>query len=112
MELLEKYGTNFILFSAHVLELFGAVVIIFFAVYAFVDYFRHPLKSKNIEHIRLDLAKRLALGLEFKMGAEILKTVVVSTMDEILILAAIIALRIILNLIIHWELKHFEREQN
>jgi uncharacterized membrane protein len=112
VELLENFTVSFILFSSHVLELFGAFIIISFAVYAFVNHFRNPLTNKNIEPIRLALAKRLALGLEFKMGAEILKTVVVSTMEEVLILAAIIALRVILNLIIHWEIKNVERQHN
>ncbi len=110
MELLEHYIVNFILFSSYILELFGAFIIILFAIYAFVGYYRKPLTDQKIEPIRLALAKRLALGLEFKMGAEILKTVVVRTMDDVLILAAIIALRVILNLIIHWELKNSEKE--
>ena len=47
----------------------------------------------------------LALGLEFKMGAEILKTVLVRSMNEIFILGAIILLRALLSLMIHFEIK-------
>ena len=39
------------------------------------------------------------------MGAEILKTVIVRSLDEMYILAAIILLRTILAFVIHWEIK-------
>lgn len=111
METLENFTRSFILFSSSILEVFGAFIIVFFAIYAFVDYLRNPLTENN-EPIRLSLAKRLALGLEFKLGAEILRTVVVRTMDEILVLTAIIVLRGIMNFIIHWEIKNVERQHN
>ncbi|MCC8017834.1 MAG: DUF1622 domain-containing protein, partial [Lachnospiraceae bacterium] len=59
---------------------------------------------------RLRLAKGLALGLEFKMGSEILRTVVLRSMDELLIVAGIIALRVALTLLIHWEIKNEEAD--
>ena len=55
--------------------------------------------------IRIELANALALGLEFKMGAEILKTVLVRSFSEIYILGAIILLRALLSLMIHFEIK-------
>ncbi|MGI6574377.1 MAG: DUF1622 domain-containing protein [bacterium] len=45
------------------------------------------------------------------MGAEILRTVVVRTIDEIIVLGAIIALRGILNLLIHWEIHNMEKHK-
>ena len=55
--------------------------------------------------IKLALGNSLALGLEFKMGAEILKTVTIRTIDEIMILGAIIVLRALLSVLIHYEVK-------
>ena len=51
------------------------------------------------------LAKGLAMGLEFKLGSEILRTVVVREFSEIATVAAIIALRAALTFLIHWEIK-------
>ena len=48
------------------------------------------------------MAKGLAMGLEFKMGSEILRTVVVREWKEIGIVAGIIALRAALTFLIHW----------
>ena len=47
----------------------------------------------------------MALGLEFKLGSEILRTVVVRDLSEIATVAAIIALRAALTFLIHWEIK-------
>lgn len=60
------------------------------------------------EQTRITLAKGLAMGLEFKLGSEILKTVVVREWTEIATVAGIIALRAALTFLIHWEL----REEN
>ena len=46
-----------------------------------------------------------ALGLEFKLGSEILRTVIVRQLSEIATVAAIIALRAALTFLIHWEIK-------
>ncbi len=57
------------------------------------------------EELKLQLAQALALSLEFKLGAEILKTVLVRTTDEFIVLAAIVILRVILTVVIHWEIR-------
>lgn len=58
---------------------------------------------------KIYLAKGLAMGLEFKMGSEILRTVVVREWKEIGLVAGIIALRAALTFLIHWEIKEEER---
>ena len=54
---------------------------------------------------RLQLAKGMALGLEFKL----LRTVIVREFREIWLVGAIILLRASLTLLIHWEIKNEER---
>ena len=58
---------------------------------------------------RLYLARGLAMGLEFKLGSEILRTVVVRQWSEIAIVAGIIILRAALTFLIHWEIKQEEK---
>ena len=55
--------------------------------------------------VRLTLAKGIALSLEFKLGGEVLRTVIVREWSELAVLGAIIALRGALTLLIHWEIK-------
>lgn len=59
---------------------------------------------------RIYLAKGLAMGLEFKLGSEILRTVIVREWKEIAIVAGIIALRAALTFLIHWEIRQEENE--
>ena len=64
--------------------------------------------KKNLD-LQFHLASGLATGLEFKMAAEILKTVLVRELSELLILGAVILLRAILSVLIHFEMKKSEK---
>ena len=63
---------------------------------------------KRRPHIRLYLAQGISLALEFKLGGEVLRTVVVREMSELLTLGLVILLRGALTLILHWEIKNEE----
>ena len=52
------------------------------------------------------MAEGIALSLEFKMGSEVLRTVVVREWEELGILGAVILLRGLLTFLIHWEIKN------
>ena len=84
------------------LELFGVIVLVYTAVKCFIQWIHHDSK------LRLDLAQGIALSLEFKMGSEVLRTVVVRQWAELGILGAVIVLRGLLTFLIHWEIKHEE----
>ena len=97
----------------HLLEAMGTFIIIFGAGKAFFQYIKAATKAEEKlinPSIKIDLANALALSLEFKLGAEILKTVIVRTLDEMYILASIVALRAILTFVIHWEIKSETKE--
>lgn len=87
-----------------VLEIMGIVVIAIGCLKAFYHYMKAYITNRQYP-LRIELANALALGLEFKMGAEILKTVLVRNLNEIFILGAIILLRALLSLMIHFEIK-------
>ena len=46
---------------------------------------------------------------KFKLGSEILRTVIVRELSEVILVAAIIAIRAALTFLIHWEIKIEER---
>lgn len=83
------------------MELFGVCVLVYTAIKAFIQWVR-----QNNEHLRLNLAQGIALALEFKMGGEVLRTVVVREWEELGILGAIILLRGLLTFLIHWEIEN------
>lgn len=92
------------------LELIGIIVIVFGTIKA-VAYFFSDVWMKKHHNIRIGLGNSLALALEFKMGAEIIKTVVVREMKELAILAIIIGLRAVLAVLIHWEIKTERKDE-
>ena len=67
---------------------------------------------KKKVNFQVDLAMGLAVGLEFKMAAEILKTVLLQSLDEIYMLGAVILLRALLSLLIHFELNAHKKKEN
>ena len=80
-----KLVDNILPYIISCLELIGIVVITAGAVYAFYCCLRSISGKSGIEY-RLILLNAMALGLEFKMAAEILKTVLVHTFEELLML--------------------------
>ena len=58
------------------------------------------------------MADGLATGLEFKLGAEILKTLLVEDIDELLVLGAVFILRALMSILIHFELKHTDKDDD
>jgi uncharacterized membrane protein len=88
-------------------ELMGSCVVAVSALSAFGRWLRR-LVTGNMGDIKFRLAAGLALSLEFKMAAEILKTVQIHDLGELTVLAIVIALRAVLSLLIHFEMRHKE----
>ena len=104
--LFEQLFHTTIAFIVHLLELMGVIVILFGATRDFILYF-----TRCAVNIRLDLARSLALGLEFKLGGEILRTVIARDLREIAAVGAIILLRAALSFLIHWEIRHIDEDE-
>lgn len=85
-------------------ELMGIFVVTISALKAFFQYCA-SLVTHLPRNIKFDLADGLATSLEFKMAAEILKTVLVRDLNELLVLGAVILLRALLSVLIHFEMR-------
>jgi len=86
----------------------GAVVIFSGALVGFVRFVRVAIRSRRAESfvpVRLDLGRFLALGLEFQLGSDLLRTAVAPTFREIGQLAAVAAIRTSLNFFLAREIK-------
>ncbi len=99
LEIIEKYFVYFLEYCIIFIELVGALVLVYTVVKTVVGILR---KKRGI---RLALAEGIALALEFKMGGELLRTVIVREWSEILILGSVILLRAALTFLIQWEIK-------
>jgi len=102
MEILKMLLNNFVEIAIMLFEFIGVIIITLTGIKGIIEYM-----TKNPQ-TRLNLAKGLAMGLEFKLGSEILRTVVVREFSEILLAGGIILLRSALTFLIHWEIKNEE----
>lgn len=95
--------------TASTLELIG-IIIIFIGSFRALFRVIGCLIKKQPLNIVIELGKALALALEFKMGAEIIKTVIIHDLEELAILGVVIVIRALLAVIIHWEIRLEEKE--
>ena len=100
-ELLEEVLSSIVLISTSLMEFIGVCVLVYTAIKSFWLWVK-----KDGSNVRLILAQGIALALEFKMGGEVLRTVVVREWAELGILGAIIVLRGLLTFLIHWEIEN------
>ena len=96
--------------SALTLEFIGVLIIIIGSAKSLI-HLSHGLIRHRTINIVVELGKTLALALEFKMGAEIIKTVIVHDLNELAVLGVVIAIRALLAFLIHWEMKMEKNEE-
>ena len=101
--LIEGIFTWIVQYGILVIELIGVGVLVFTIIKALVRMI------KKDKRVRLDLAEGIALALEFKMGGELLRTVIVREWQELLILGAVILLRAALTFLIQWEIRLYKK---
>ncbi len=97
-------------------EIAAALVIGVAVVQAVAGYVRQLFARADprmdaAEPIRLRLGRMLALGLEFTVASDILRTAVAPTRQDILNLAAIVLLRSLLNYFLEREIRQGEQRR-
>ena len=97
--LLEENFTVLVEYLILFVEFVGVLVVVGAIIKGIID------AIKKDEHMRLNLVEGIALAMSFKIGGELLRTVVVRNWDEILLLAAVILLRAALTFYIQWEIR-------
>lgn len=90
--------------AALTLEFIGVAIIVIGSIKSLVQLINNLIRHRRI-NIVIELGKTLALALEFKMGAEIIKTVIVHDLNELAVLGIVILIRALLAFLIHWEMK-------
>lgn len=91
-----------------IVEAAAAVVIFTGAMTALARFVVRAIKTRDAESfvpVRLDMARFLALGLEFQLAADLLRTAVAPSFTEIGKLAAVAAIRTGLNFFLAREIR-------
>ncbi len=102
MEHIELFFHNIVRIGIWLMELSGVLIVIYTGITGIIAFIRRDA------HVRLKLAQGIAFALEFKLGSEVLRTVIVRDWSELGILGAIIVLRGLLTFLIQWEIRNEE----
>ena len=92
----------------------AAALVIGVAILRGLSTYLHQLLARSKQHldatesIRLELGRGLALGLEFTVASDILRTAVAPTRQDILNLGSIVLLRTLLNYFLEQEIRQGE----
>lgn len=90
--------------SVNFMELLSICIIVFTTFVAFFKLLRHEKSA------RVYLLHGQSIGLTFKLGSEILRTITVRNMDEIMQIAMLILIKAAMTWLIHWELTDTNEE--
>ena len=110
-------GLEFLIrWLSYAFAIMGAFVMVSSGVvtlYRFLKY--HPWSIEGselryVEKIRLALGHKLIFALEFLIIADVLRTLINPTMDELIELGGIVLIRTVLSFFISRELAEFHRE--
>lgn len=91
-------------------ELMGIIILVIGVFSAFFKYMK-DLKTKKKSSIKYDLANSLVTALDFKLAAEILKTVIIQSMSELALVGTIFILRVVMTFVLEREIKIEESEK-
>lgn len=100
-------------YTAYLLEGIAAIIIVigaFQAAWLFIK--RAVIGKSSLKEItagRLKLGQALSLGLGFLIGADILKSAISPGWEEIGKLAAVVAIRAVVNYLLTWEMRQLEK---
>ena len=103
IQTLETYFETFVRLIILLLECFGVTILLVSSLRAVY----HVIRRNG--NVRLKLAEGISLALEFKLGSEVLRSVLVRSLDELLVLGAVVLLRAALTFLLHWEIQKERR---
>lgn len=101
---------DFITFFSLLFGIVGAILIIYGGLRAIVYIILREIRKTEITYtqIRRAFTSYLVFGLEFFIAADVLKTLITPTEQEIVLLGAVVIIRTILGYFLSRESKEFE----
>ena len=99
---MESLIRPYVSYLTFVIDIAAGIIIGISAVVALIAFFKILRKSpkeqtQDKETIRLQLARGMLLALDFEVGSDILKTILVPSANELSILAVVVDIRIVLS---------------
>lgn len=95
-------------FVAYAMEIVGIIIIIISGVKALYIFIKDGFKFNNI-NVSLTIAEGLSMSLGFLLAAEIVLSIMIKTIPNLIVLVGIAALRVGLTFVLHWEINQYEK---
>ena len=108
---MEELFNKYLPILIHLFELMGILILTLGVFTAFYHYIQKGFFKKDV-NIKYEFADVMITTLDFKLAAEILKTVTIKSMDELVILASVFIIRIIMTFVLEKEMKIEESKKN
>ena len=101
---MEELFNKYLPILIHLFELMGILILTLGVFTAFYHYIQKRFFKKNV-NIKYEFADVMITTLDFKLASEILKTVTIKSMDEVIILASVFIIRIIMTFVLEKEMQ-------
>ena len=100
-----------IYYVSYSLALFGAILVFYGGLRAAIKVLSKELLRRSYEYndIRLDFTNKIVLGLEFFIAADLIKSILQPTLNDVIVLAVIVAIRTVVGYSLNTELKELSK---
>ena len=102
---MEELFDRYLPILIHIFELMGIFILLIGTFTAFYHYILKRFFNKNF-NIKYEFSDAMVTTLDFKLAAEILKTVIIKDLNELIILASVFIIRIIMTFTLEKEMKN------
>ncbi|MDY9923942.1 DUF1622 domain-containing protein [Methanobacterium sp.] len=98
---------DIVYYISYSLALFGAILVFYGGLRAAIKVLSKELLRRSYEYndIRLDFTNKIVLGLEFFIAADLIKSILQPTLNDVVVLAVIVAIRTVVGYSLNTELK-------
>ena len=99
--------SEIIYYISYSLALFGAVLVFYGGIRAAIMVIAREVLGRSYEYndIRLDFTTKIVLALEFFIAADLIKSILQPTLNDVIVLAVIVAIRTVVGYSLNAELK-------
>ena len=108
---MEELFNKYLPILIHLFELMGILILTLGVFTAFYHYIQKRFFKKDV-NIKYEFADVMITTLDFKLAAEILKTVTIKSMDELVILASVFIIRIIMTFVLEKKMKIEKKKED
>lgn len=99
-----------IVYVASILSYFGAIVIFYGGIRAAIGVLSIEILKRETSYndVRLDFTPKLLIGLEFFIAGDLIKSIIEPNLNQVIILAIIVAIRTVVGFSLGREVRELE----